>query len=525
MIMNPRASLLRSRRKSLAPVIAAFAGLALLLGACSSGNASSGGADGSGTAPGAEPASGAQTESEIVIGSIIEPTGLVRNVGGSSGISQTMNRNVYEGLTAIDVDGATIPTLAKDWTVSDDGLTYTFNLQPDVTFHDGTPLTGQDVVWSILETISPESKSARKNDLLVIEDATARTDDTVELVLSRRSQSLLFNLATVTVVKDGDTENTSDNGTGPYRFVEWTQGDHLTIERNDNYWGEPAKNTGVTFQFFQDTTALNNALLTSNLDLVIAEDSPDQLLQFEGNDEFAISEGTSTTKQLWAFNDKLPPFDDVRVRQGLYKALDREAIRSAVWDDYGLVIGSMVPPTDPWYVDLSAVHANDVEAAKALLDEAGAKDLSITVDYVAGDTMEIIAQRIKTDLTEVGVTLNLNPIDEAEWYERIYTEHDFETTLMGHVNPRDVVWYANPDFYWGYDNPDVQEWVTEADVAETEEEQVDLLRKVNETIAQEVASAWLFLDPQIRVAKKEITGFPANQVTESFYVADIVRAD
>jgi peptide/nickel transport system substrate-binding protein len=123
----------------------------------------------------------------------------------------------------------------------------------------------------------------------------------------------------------------------------------------------------------------------------------------------------------------------------------------------------------------------------------------------------------------VGVTLTPNPIDDATWYQKVYTDHDFETTLMGHVNPRDVLWYANPDFYWGYDNPQVQEWVTQADEASTEAEQVDLLKQVNETIGEEAASAWLYLDPQIRVARADVTGFPVDQVTESFYVADIVR--
>jgi peptide/nickel transport system substrate-binding protein len=499
-----------------AKAAAALLTASLLLTACS--------ADASDSGSSSAAASG--ISDEIVIGSTNEPTGLVRNVGGSSGISQTMTRNVYEGLTSVDVDGTVVPTLAESWDVSEDGLTYTFHLQQGVTFHDGTPFTAADVAWSISEAIGPDSKSARKNDLLVITDIAQPDEQTVELTLSRRSQSLLFNLASVTVVKDGDKELTSDNGTGPYSLVEWTQGDHLTIARNPDYWGEQPKNEGVTFRFFKDTTALNNALLTGDLDLVIAEDSPDQLLQFEGNDDFTITEGTSTTKQLWAFNDREAPFDDVRVRQALYTALDRERILDTVWDGYGQVIGSMVPPTDPWYIeDLSDAHAYDPEAAKALLAEAGVSDLEITVDYVAGEPSDTIAQLIQTDLADVGVTLTLNPIDDATWYQKIYTDHDFETTIMGHVNPRDVVWYANPDFYWGYDNADVQQWVADADAATSEEEQVELLTQVNQTIGEEAATAWLYLDPQIRVARSEISGFPVDQVTESFYVADIVRAD
>lgn len=502
------------RRLPVATAIAVAA--ALVLAACGSGSSAS-------DAAGSTSSAAASTDTEIVIGSTNEPTGLVRNVGGSSGVSQTMTRNVFEGLTSVDVDGEVVPTLAKSWDVAEDGLTVTFHLQDGVVFHDGTPLTSADVVWSITQAIAPESKSARKSDLLVISEVTAPDDATVELHLSRPSQGLTFYLASVTIVKDGDTELTSDNGTGPYRFVEWKQGDHLTIERFADYWGEPAKNAGVTFRFFSDTTALNNALLTGDLDLVIAEDSPDQLVQFEGNPDFTITEGTSTTKKLWAFNDRVAPFSDVRVRQALYEAIDRDAVLEAIWDGYGQVIGSMVPPTDPWFVDQADVHAYDPDAAKALLAQAGVTDLTITVDYVAGDTDETIVALLTKNLADVGVTLVANPIDDATWYQKIYTDHDFETTLMGHVNPRDVLWYANPDFYWGYDNPQVQEWVAQADAAPTADEQVELLTKVNETIGEEAASAWLYLDPQIRVAKSEITGFPENQVTESFYVADIVR--
>ena len=497
-------------RTTLPRVLALAAVTSLGLAACS------GSGDSAGDAP-------STAEEEIVIGSTNEPTGMQRNVGGSSGISQTMTRNVYEGLTSIDVDGEIIPTLAESWEVSEDGLTYTFDLRDDVTFHDGTPFTADDAVWSLSEVISEESVAARKSDLIVMDQITAVDEGTLEVVLSRPSRSLLFNLAGVTIVKDGDTENTADNGTGPYRFVEWAQGDYLTIERNDDYWGEPAANPGVTFQFFTDTTAMNNALATGALDLVIAEDSPDQLTQFEDNPDFTISEGTSTTKYLWAFNDGEAPFDDVRVRQGLYRAIDRDAILDAVWAGRGQVIGSMVPPTDPWYTDLSDVHAYDPDSARALLAEAGVEDLTITLDYVAGDTEATIAQLLQSNLADVGVTLELNPIDDATWYQRIYTDHDFETTLMGHVNPRDIFWYANPDFYWGYDSAEFQELVAASEAAGSDEEQADLLRQANELMAQDAASAWLYLEPQIRVAAAGVTGFPVDQATESFYVADITR--
>lgn len=510
--------------KKVSSLAAAAASLALLLGACAPGTPTETG----GTQPGGEttetqPTPGSETTEEIVIGSTNEPTSLQRNVGGSSGISETTTRNVYEGLTSVDEDGEVILTLAESLDISEDGLTYTFTLRDGVTFHDGTALTSNDVAWVISEVISPESQAARANDLRVITDIATPDEQTVELTLANRSASLPFFLASVTVVKDGDTENTSENGTGPYQLQEWVQGDHLTLVRNENYWGEPAKNPGVTFQFFADETALNNALLTGAVDLVIQQESPDQLAQFEDNPDFQVTNGNSIRKWVWTFNNAEAPFDDVRVRQALYKAIDREAIREAVWGDYGVVIGSMPPVSEPWYDESFAeIHAYDPAAAQALLEEADVSDLSFGIKYVAGSTEEIIVQRIRSDLAEVGVTLNLDPIDDSAWYQDVYTDKVYETTLMSHNNPRDVLWYANPDFYWQYDNAEVQDLKVASDVAATEEEQVEHIHALSEIIANEAPSAWLFMAPQIRIAKAGISGFAADKNAEPFYVANII---
>lgn len=514
------------RRKGLG-ITALTAVVLLALAACSADASDSGVPAATDTSTSAAAAGPANPDATLVIGSTNEPTSLTRNVGGSSGIAQTTLRNVYEGLTALDPKGVVIPALAESWDVSEDGLTYTFHLRDGVTFDDGTALSADDVVYSLKEAIAPESKSARKSDLSVMKDITATDATTVTVVLSRPSQSLPFNLANaaVTIVKTGDKEYTKNNGTGPYKLVEWVQGDHLTIARNDSYWGDAPKNKEVTFRFFKDTTALNNALAAGDIDLVISEDSPDQLAQFENNADFKITEGTSTTKQLWAFNDKVAPFNNPVVRQALYQAIDRDALLDTVWAGYGQVIGSMVPPSDPWYTDeVLKTNEFNADAAKQKLADAGVTNLTISLDYVVGDTDELIAQSLQEDLKAIGVTLTLNPIDDATWYQKIYTDHDFQTTIMNHVNPRDVVWYANPDFYWGYDNKDVQQWVAQADEAKTADEQTALLKKVNIQIADDAASAWLYLVPQLRVASSKVAGYPVDQVVESFYVADITKS-
>jgi len=508
-------------RLSLAALVLASS---LVLAACGSGSDNAGESNSPSNSDSTSTAG--STDQEIVIGSTNEPTSFERNVGGSSGISETTTRNVYEGLTSIADDGSVINTLAKDIKVSDDGLTYTFTLQDGVKFHDGTPLTSKDVKWAISQAISPESKSARKSDLEVIKQIDTPDDNTVVLTLDHKTASLTFFLASVTIVKDGDKENTSLNGTGPYKLGEYKQGDHLTLVRNDDYWGEKAKNPGVTFQFYKDETAMNNAMKTGALDIVLQEETPDQLTQFENDPQFKVTEGNSIKKWLWTFNNKIAPFDNVKVRQGLYTAINREAILKAVWGDYGTVIGSMPPVGEPWYdASFADIHAYNPEKAKQLLDEAGVKDLTVDIKYVAGSSQEIIVQQIKSDLAAVGVTLKLDPIDDSTWYEDVYTNKDYETTLMDHNNPRDILWYANPDFYWQYDNKEVQDLKVKSDEADSIEDQTKYIHELSSIIADEAPSAWLFQAPQIRVSRAEVTGFSADKNAEPFYVADIVRSN
>jgi peptide/nickel transport system substrate-binding protein len=183
----------------------------------------------------------------------------------------------------------------------------------------------------------------------------------------------------------------------------------------------------------------------------------------------------------------------------------------------------MVPPTDPWYEDLTDVNPYDPALAKQLLAEAGYADgFTFTLDTPSYDPHPAVAEFLQSQLAEVGITVEINTISADEWYTKVFQERDFTATLQEHVNDRDVVWYGNPDFYWGYDNPQVTQWVSEAEQAASTDEQTELLRKVNEQIAADAASAWLYLYPQIVVASSDLSGYPVNGLNSQFYVYDIV---
>ncbi len=464
-------------------------------------------------------------DATIAVGSLYEPQNLSNTGGGGQGVTEALTGNVYEGLYRLTDDGDVEPVLAADSTVSDDGLTYTFTLQDGVTFHSGDPLTSADVKSSIEAVTAEDSQSARKSSFAVVSDIATPDDRTVVVTLSERSISFLYNLSYVWIVNDAAKDlKTSEDGTGPYTLGEWKRGSTLSLERWDDYWGDPAKNAEVIFTYFTDATALSNALVTKQIDIITSVQSPDQLTQFTDNADYTVSDGDSTTKELLAFNDRVAPFDQALVRKAVYSAIDTKKLLSSIWGDYGTLIGSMVPPTDPWYEDLTQVNPYDPELATQQLAEAGLADgFTFTLDTPSYDPHPAVAEFLQSELAKVGITVEINTISADEWYSKVFKERDFQATLQEHVNDRDVVWYGNPDFYWGYDNPQVTQWVSEAEQATTTDEQTAKLKLVNEQIAEDAASVWLYLYPQIVVAASDVSGYGVNGLNSQFFVADIVR--
>lgn len=472
------------------------------------------------------PATNYDPNATIRIGSLYEPQNLDNTAGAGQGVTEAFNGNVYEGLFRLADSGAVEKLLATDYSVSDDGLTYTFQLRRDVKFHSGDPLTAQDVKYSIERVMAPDSKSSRKSSLNPIAGIQTPDEHTVVVKLSSRSVSLPYNLTYVWIVNDSAKNlTTSEDGTGPYRLDQWRRGSTLSLVRNDEYWGDAPTNKEVVFHYFTDATALNNALLTGAIDIITSVQSPDSLRQFTDNPNFTVKDGHSTTKEVLAFNDRVKPFNNVKVRKAVSQAIDDKKLLNSIWGDYGTLIGSFVPPTDPWYEDLTDVNAYDPEHAKQLLAEAGYPDgFTFTLDTPNYDPHPVVAQFVKSELAKVGITVNINIITANEWYTKIYQAHNFEATLQEHVNDRDIVFYGDPDFYWGYDNQQVNELIASAEQSKTPEERNQKLEKANRIIAEEAASDWLYLYPQIVISSSTVTGYPVNGLNSQFYAYNIKKA-
>ncbi len=496
------------KRKALVAAAALTVSALALTGCAQGGSAGKGGAD-----------------ATIRIGSLYEPVNLSNVAGGGQGVTEALSGNVYESLFKLNDDGTISPLLATKHEMSSDGLTYTFTLRDGVKFHSGKALTSADVKASIEAVLAPDSQSARKSSLEVIKSIETPDAHTVKVDLKQRSISFPYLLSYIWVVNaDAKDLAKKEDGTGPYTLGEWKRGSTLTLNRWGGYWGEKAKNAKVVFSYFTDATAEDTALTSGRLDLITSVQNPDALPQLEKSGKFTINDGKSTTKELLAFNDKAKPFTDAKVRQAIYSAVDRKKLLNAIWGDYGTLIGSMVPPSDPWYEDLTSLNPYDPERSKTLLKEAGlASGFSFTLDTPSYDPHPAVAEFLQSELKKVGITVKINTISADEWYTKVFKNHDFEATLQEHVNDRDVVWYGNPEFYWGYDNPQVTKWIDEAEQASSEAEQVKLLKQANRQIATDAASAWLYLYPQIVVASKDVSGYPVNGLNSQFPAYNIVK--
>ncbi|PKZ42495.1 peptide ABC transporter substrate-binding protein [Kytococcus schroeteri] len=504
---------------------AALAGAALLvLTACSAGSSTD--PDGSGTS-GSEGASGPSDET-VTLGLVAEPATLDFRTGDGAAIPQLLLGNVYETLVTVDPEsGEIVDALAESHEVSDDRLTYTFTLPTDRTFSDGSELTAQDVVSSIEAVQGTAWTSSLKSQMDVVESAEATDDHTVEVTLSEPSNSWLYAMTTrVGAVFPSETDAelaTNPVGSGPYDVTDWKRGDRITLERREDFTGEKPYFATAVFRYFKDGTALNNAMLTGDIDIETTVQAPESLSQFEGKDDLQVIEGTTNGEVVLSFNHGNATMQSEPLRQAIRHAIDHQALLDTCWAGKGELIGSMVPPTDPWYTDRTGDFPHDLEKAKDLVEEAGVdRPLRLRVPTLPYATE--CGQVVKSQLEEAGLRVQLDQLEfPASWLEQVYSSADYDLSIVAHVEPRDLGnVFGNPEYYLRYENPELTKALQAAD-AGTQEEQTEQMRKAAEIISTDAAADFLFLLPNLVVADADIQGIPTNAVTEGFDLTALRR--
>ncbi|MFF2086017.1 ABC transporter substrate-binding protein [Nocardia sp. NPDC058176] len=480
------------------------------------------------TLPATPPAAELDLDATANVRLVLEPTSLNTFTTAGVALDQVLLDNVYQGLVGIDTNqnGKIVPRLATSWDIAPDGLSYTFHLVSNARFHDGSPLTAADAAWSLQQQIAPGTKSVKASGFSSVREVSAPDPATVLVTLTERDTDLLWNLTQRggIVYKQGTDFATLDgvaNGSGPFTLAGWNRGASLSLARNENYWGDKAKVAEVVFHYIKEANTANNAQETGQTDVQTGAD-PTLLQPFTGDSGFTVLKGNTTDEFTLAFNGAQAPFTDPRVRHAIRQAIDKNAIVSAV--GAGTRIGSPVPPQDPWYEDLTAIDAHDPGSARTLLAEAGFGDgLALTLD-VPSIYPSAISDVLVSNLKEVGVTLTVRPVEFQNWLTKVYTNKDFQLSLVDHAEARDLDNYTKPTYYFGYDDAGVRDLFARARTAASDTERDELLRQATRRIAEAAAADWLFVAQTTTVVRAGVYGVPQHETSTRFDVSGLAIA-
>ena len=470
------------------------------------------------------PAANAQPKDSLTLCQTLEPPILDPSGGAAAAIREVTYGNVFEGLVAYDRDARVVPALAREWTVSPDGLTWRFRLRP-ATFHDGSAMTSADVRFSFERALAPDSKNAQKWIFEPIASIATPAPDMVEITLKSYTADFLDGLAmgdaTIFSAASVSKAATEPVGTGPYRFIRWQRGDRLLLERNDTWWGARPAIKSVTFRFIADAQAQVSALLAGDCDAHTNLGANEAVAQLRADPRLAVTIGRTEGETIVSINNAKAPFSDIRVRQAMAMAVDRRLVNEGAVSGLGTLIGSHFSPNHPAYVDLTAQRPVDLAKARSLLAEAGfpngfATTLRLPPPAYARRGGEIVAAM----LGQIGIRATIEPLEWPQWLERVFRNKDFDMTMIAHVEPLDVNIYARDNYYFGYQSSVVREAYARTKAARSDAERREAFQLIQRQIAEDQVNLFLFMLPKITVARKGLVGLwpnwpvPANPLAE-----------
>jgi peptide/nickel transport system substrate-binding protein len=429
--------------------------------------------------------------------------------------------NVYDTLVEPDANLQMRPALAESWDVSTDQLTWTFHLRPGVTFHDGSPFTADDVVFTYRRIIDEALSNVDK--LSAVTDVRSANPATVVIRLKQPTPNLLTNLGGfkgMAIVQRKNVESgqiaTHPIGTGPFAFDSQKSGDSISLKANAEYWGGAPKVAGEMFRFIPEKSTALSALQAGEIDWT--DSIPTQRVN-QLKDDDSVNLAVTPSNDYWylALNEARQPWNDVRVRQAIAYAIDRDAIVAAT--SYGTAAKNelAIPEGNPWYTAYGR-YRYDIEQAKRLLSEANASprnlDMLVTNEYPETVTA---AQIIADNLAPLDITVNIRTVDFATWLDE-QNSGRFDMLMMG--------WLGNidpDDFYYAqhhtggtsnaqkYSNPEVDRLLDAGRVQTDQGARAESYRKAATMIADDCSYIYLYNPSVIQAWNKNMSGYEARR--------------
>ncbi len=524
--------------------VAALAATALLATACTASDVSTttGGSSSSGSA-----------DRPLVVGQVAEPASLDPHAVTAVNDFR-INVNIYDGLVRYDANSLNVePALATSWTISEDGLVYTFTLRQGVTFHDGSPFNADAVVFNFERMLDENHPFHNTGPFPLagqfygnLDNIRATGEFEVEMTLSSPFAPFMSNLAypagliisPAAVEAHGADVGRNPSGTGPFRFVEWLSNERVTLEANADYWDGAPSVSGVVFRPIVEATTRVNELRAGGVDMIV-EVTPDEVAGLSADANFTVHQQAGPHVWFLILNVLEAPFDDVRVRQAANHAINRVSLVEDVLQGSATVANSPTPPA------FGSAHNSDIkgydynpERAKELLAEAGYPNgVDVTFYVTEGGSGMLdpvpMGEAIQADLRAVGINAS---IQTFEW-----------NSFLGEVNPgmkgkaniaqmawmtdepstlpfltlRTNAWPEQGGFNSGYySNPRVDALLEAAQVATNPAERDQLYRDMQEIVVAD--APWVFVAnaKQSVASVSSVSGF---QLHPSFAILRLNR--
>jgi peptide/nickel transport system substrate-binding protein len=433
--------------------------------------------------------------------------------------------HIYNGLTRIITPDLTIePGLAESWEISDDGLTYTFQLREGVTFHDGSPLLASDVKFTFERLVDPETASTSASELASMASIEATDDRTVVITLNAPDAAFLTTLAQPALVIYSEAFVMANNndvsqvamGTGPFRFVEYVPNTRIVLEKNPDYWEEGLPYLdGIEMTIAADDTSRTAAIVSGAVDFVEYVPLRDvDTLQQDQN--LTLAGDTNNNIRFIGFNLTKEPFDNPLVRQAIAAVVDRDAMLGPTVFGHGTpVVGLFVPSF--WAGLDDEVPAPDVERAQALMAEAGLADgFSTTItSWSQYSFLSNAAVVLQEQLRQIGIEAELNLVENATMFDQVYGEQrSFEIAVTGEsafVDPNTLILQnfktGESSNFTYYSNEEVDALIEQGIATTDRDERATIYQDMQRILLEDLPWVNLFVANQFEAMKANVKGY------------------
>ena len=442
--------------------------------------------------------------------------------------SERIDQLLFDDLLTRDQHFNVLPGLAERWDTPDP-LTYIFHLHRGVRFHDGRPLTSRDVKWTFDSLLSGRLRSTKTSTYRFVDRIDAPDDATVVFRLKEPSATLLWNLsgAAIGIVPYGSAEELGQHpiGSGPFRFVSAEIDKEVVIERNDDYWGEKAHLGRVRFAVVPDTTTRALELRKGSADLESNGLTLDMVLALQKEPQLQVLHAPGTVLAYLAFNLRDPILRDVRVRQALALAIDRQPLIHYLMRDFARPAASILPPESWAYSSDVAVYPHDPQRARQILDDAGYRVVNgarfhLTMKTSTEESTRLLAAVLQQQLREVGIALDIRTFESATFFSDV-TRGEFQMYSLrwvgGNEDPDmfEMVFHSarfapqgvNRGFYR---NPRVDALIDQARQESDQNTRRRLYAEIQSILADELPYINLWYFDNVLVASRRVKGLTLN---------------